>query len=841
MNMMMKHEKISESIAQNNTTPMMHQYLVIKEAHPNYLLFYRMGDFYEMFFDDALIASKELEIVLTKRGTYNDKEIPMCGVPAHSSEFYLQRLIKRGYSVAICEQLETPQEAKKRGYKSVVRREVTRIITPGTLMEETLLNAKEMNYLCSIHKVHSGFILAYAEISTGAFFVQTLDEHSLETEIARLNPSEIVLSDKTLNAHPEWHDKFHSNTMTIRSHSIYDLYRNEKRLLEFYKVDFLEGLGTFTENEIIAGGVLLEYLQYTQKNHVPQLKLLRKINCTHFMSIDKHTRKSLELERNFAGERKDCLIDVLDQTMTSGGARLLSLYLTSPLTNIAAINKRLDNIENFVNQKKIREEIREILKHLPDVERALSRITSNRCTYNDLIIIHNGISIYIDLAEFLELNQGVLSQNIINFAKQIGNFGGLIEELKSALNVKFDESQLNGDSIFQKIPQNQNTGNIKKGYNAQLDRLYDIKYNANASIEMLRDKYRNISGVNSLKISKNNILGYFIEVTSSHASKIINPIFIHRQSLGNVTRYTSEELKTIESEIIASDERIKNLENEILQYLYDLVTQKAEVISIAANNVANLDVMTNLAHVAEKYSYVRPYLTDGLEIEIENGRHPVVEIKMHKDVSQFIPNDCKMTDNKNILLITGPNMAGKSTFLRQNAIIAIMAQMGSFVPASKVTIGIIDKMFTRIGAGDNIAHGQSTFMVEMLETAYIMNNATERSLLILDEIGRGTATYDGLAIAWAILENIHSNICARTIFATHYHELTKLSDTLNKLACYTMQVKEWEKKIVFMHKVVEGKADKSYGIHVAELAGMPNNIVRRAELILNQLNNTETS
>ncbi len=823
----LKHNQITSSC----TTPMMRQYLAVKSAHEDYLLFYRMGDFYELFFDDAIIASRELDIVLTKRGKHEEQDIPMCGVPAHSGDIYLNKLIKNGHSVAICEQLESPEEARKRGPKAVVRREVIRILTPGTLLEDSLLDAKDLNYLCCIHKYKNSFGLAWVEISLGDFYVEKVSDIELELELVRLSPKEIIISESLLKD-SNIATKLSNSCITTRASSIYDFDRCENRLKQFYKVDFLDGIATFDELEIIAAGALLEYLEHTQKGNIPKLKIPTKLSCDNFMAIDKATRSNLELERSIKGNNKRCLIKVMDSTLTATGGRLLSLYFSSPLANAGAINQRLDNVESLVKNNEIRDKIRLSLKHFPDIERAIARISARRAIINDLVIIRDGMIIALSISKLLYGLGEFLSPGIFSLIKQIGNFDGLLEELKVALKVQRDEEY---KSMYDE--NDNNNGFLRKGYNPQLDNLYNLKNHSSEQIEILRDKYKQTTGVNSLKIAKNNVIGYFVEVSPSNADKVSkSTLFKHKQSLSSAIRYTTDELQKLEIELLLCEEKIKHLESNIFNELCDKVVVAAEQLMLTAQAIAVIDVNCALAEIAVINNYSRPIIDESVNLEIVDGRHPVVEVNLD---CQFVSNSCYINSDSNLWLITGPNMAGKSTFLRQNALICFMAQIGSFIPAKKANIGVIDRLFSRIGAADNISQGQSTFMVEMLETAYILNNATNKSLLILDEVGRGTSTYDGLAIACSVVEFIHNTVKARTLFATHYHELTMLDIKLPRLACYTMKIQEWKGQVVFMHEIIPGKAEKSYGIHVAELAGMPKPVISKAYELLAQLSEKE--
>jgi DNA mismatch repair protein MutS len=796
-------------------TPMMQQFLEIKKHNTDHLLFFRMGDFYELFFEDAQIASDILDITLTKRGTYLNKEIPMCGVPFHASDFYLNKLIAAGLSVAICEQMESPEEAKKRGYKAVVQREVVRIITAGTVMDDLLLSAKENNYLLVIIKNKDQIALAGADITLGEFFVESLDEKALTLEIARLSPKEIIISD-SLAREEDFLTRLQKFPLLItkRPDSLFDFMKSKRQILDYYKIDFLIGLGDFNKEEIIAAGALLEYLIYTQKKSLPKLKNLSKISPRNFMELDPATRSHLELIKTIRGEDKG-LLSIIDHTITAPGSRLLNFALNSPLLDKEAINTRLDNVAVFLEKRDIRKKIRQNLNHFPDLERSLARINAKRFSLKDLFAIRDGLQITLDIANFTQS----LTPNLQVLIRSIPPFDKLLQKLTLSLVADINDI-------------NERTSLIQKGYNATLDKLYSLKNNSHDAFDKLRDKYRQETGVNSLKITRNNIIGYYIEVTASQAPKIDNPLFKLKQSLGNSVRYTSEELQSLENDLILCHDKIDKLEQSIISELYEAIAEKNDSIISAAIAVANLDFIAALAELAEGQKWTRPILDYSKDFQIVGGYHPMVKLALGSD---FTANNTHLSDKDRIWLITGPNMAGKSTFLRQNALIALLAQMGSFVPAKSAKIGIVDKLFSRIGASDNISSGQSTFMVEMLETAYITNQATERSLIIMDEIGRGTSTYDGLAIAKSLVEFLHNTSKARLFFATHYHEICNLEEQLPFLSCHTMRVSENQNKINFLHEVILGRADKSYGVQVAQLAGLPEDIIKRADEILNQL------
>lgn len=804
-------------IANNNQsfTPMMQQYLHIKAQHKDYLLFYRMGDFYELFFDDAVLASRELDITLTKRGKHLSQDIPMCGVPFHASEFYINKLLKKGYSVAICEQIESPEDAKKRGYKSVVQREVVRIITPGTIMEEILLESKESNYLLVIAKNGDNLAIALADISVGSFSVETIHRDALPIEIARTMPKEVMLPDLLA------YDSFISTnlercTVTRRPDSIFDYNRCHKHILDFYQVSFINSIGNFSQDEIIAAGALIEYLKFTQKSSMPKLQKLSRVSSNNFMEIDSATRYNLEITRGIRDDSRS-LLSVIDKTVTSAGGRLLSIYLSSPLTNSRAINSRLDNVEGFISFNDVRQKVRGVLISFPDIERAISRINAGRTAIKDLFYIRDGLEIMLKVADIIH-GMG-MPNSIQSFIMEIPPFDQLYQKLYETLISDINE-----------ISENKSV--IRDGFDPAIDKLYDIKNNTQSRIEQLRDKYRSMTGISTLRINKNNVIGYFIEVSSNNSNKIKNDIFRHKQTLGSAVRYTTDELQSLETDIIMCGTKISRIEQGILNDLYKILSDNSELISAVSNGVASIDVFSGLAELAISSGYIRPIVDDSRDFEVVGGYHPMVyEVMKNK----FVVNDCNLNNRDLIWLITGPNMAGKSTFLRQNAIICILAQIGSFVPAKKAKIGVVDKLFSRIGASDNISSGQSTFMVEMLETAYITHSATNRSLIIMDEVGRGTSTYDGLAIAKAVVEYVHNAIGSRMLFATHYHEMCQLEVVLKNLSCHTMKVVEWNEKITFVHEVIIGRADKSYGIHVAELAGMPKEIINRAYGVLEVL------
>lgn len=820
----MSHTTASSS--STNVTPMMQQYLAIKEAHPDCLLFYRMGDFYELFFDDALEASGVLGIALTKRGKHDNQDIPMCGVPYHSSESYLHKLIRYGFKVAICEQMESPEEAKKRGYKAVVHREVVRIVTPGTITEDMLLEAKSANYLVSFTRAEGKLALAWLDISTGEFGTNTTSIESVGADLARFFPKEILLSDSLMEDAElkpilqEW-----KTVLTPHVASFFDSTRAETRLKSFYEVATFAGFGQFSRAEIAACGSLIEYVHLTQKGAMPRLNPPKKMQNDSFMVIDMATRRNLELTSTLSGEYKGSLLSIIDKTLTNGGGRLLQRYLAFPLTDSAVINARLDAVTLCVENDKLRATLRKLLQGVPDMERSLSRLAMGRGGPRDLLALKTGMDKALQLAEVLEHIQNqeiapIISQCMLH----LGGHEQLCGELAQAL--KEEVSALARDGGF-----------VRFGYNPRLDELYSLRDNSHGKITSLKEQYRDETGISSLKIAHNNVIGYYVEVTPQHTVKMTDTKFIHRQTMASGIRYTTTELRTLESDSINARDLILRLELEIFDQLVQQVLVCADTIFLMAEALNMLDVTSALAELAIERRYCRPVVDSSLLFSISKGRHPVVESVLQE--GNFIANNSNLEQSQRLWLITGPNMAGKSTYLRQNALITILAQMGSFVPAEQAHIGVVDRLFSRVGAADDLARGHSTFMVEMVETAAILNQSTKHSLVILDEIGRGTATFDGLSIAWSCLEYLHDVIGVRALFATHYHELTKLPAQLPALKNYSMQVKEWEEKVIFLHSIAEGAADRSYGIHVAKLAGLPKAVIHRAENVLSMLEESE--
>jgi DNA mismatch repair protein MutS len=818
-------------------TPMMEQYIEIKAANPDYLLFYRMGDFYELFFEDAETASRALGIVLTKRGKHLGADIPMCGVPIERADEYLHRLIALGHRVAVCEQVEDPAEARKRGPKSVVRRDVVRLVTPGTLTEDTLLDARRNNYLLAVARARlssvgeeSRFALAWIDISTGEFRIAECDRISLAAELARLEPGEIIVSDSLYSdaaLATFWRSL---PAVTPLTRDVFDAATAERRLASFFAVATSEAFGALTRLEVTAAAAAITYVERTQIGKRPPLSPPLRESAGASMAIDQATRGNLELMRTLSGERKGSLLETIDRTVTAAGSRLIAQRLSAPLTDPAAIASRLDAVSAFVDNATARADTRARLAAAPDLARALARIAVGRGGPRDLAAIRDGINAAADLARAL----GALKDPPAELSLAIQDCGRpdgmLAAELSAALAAELPALKRDG-------------GFVREGYDNALDEVRALRDESRRVVAALQARYAEQTGVRGLKVRHNNVLGYFVEVTAQHGDRLLtaplNADFIHRQTLAGQVRFTTTELGELEAKIASAAARALGLELDIFERLASRVIAESEAIKACAGALARLDAASALAQLATERDYARPQVDASLTFVIEGGRHVVVEQALSRDGTPFVANGCDLSPNGEkagrIWLITGPNMAGKSTFLRQNALIAILAQMGSFVPAKSAHIGVIDRLFSRVGAADDLARGRSTFMVEMVETAAILNQAGERALVILDEIGRGTATFDGLSIAWATIEHLHEVNRCRALFATHFHELTALSARLPRLHNATVRLKEWQGEVVFLHEVVAGAADRSYGIQVAKLAGLPHTVIERAKLVLAQL------
>lgn len=816
-------------------TPMMTQFLEIKADYPDCLLFYRMGDFYELFFEDAEKASAALDITLTKRGKLSGEDIPMAGVPVHAAENYLARLIKRGFKVAVCEQTEDPAAAKARGSKAVVRREVVRLVTPGTLTEDTLLNPKSHNYLVAVGRAHKDLSLAVADMSTGEFFILPTKSGRLDADLARLNPGEVLVSDSTASDEAvaaalfDWR-----SAVSPLDDGFFDSRTGKKRLESLYDVSTLDGFGNFSRADLAAAGALIDYLEDTQKGKLPNLNTPVRLSADGTMMIDAATRRSLELTRTQTGESHGSLLSVIDRTVTGPGARLLAKRLSGPLTDPVRIGERLDCVGFFLDDNALKDDMRQGLKAAPDMERAITRLSLGRGGPRDLAGIQRALEAAAAIKGRLKVQRDALDETpmrIEDAIEDLGDHQSLTDELARAL---IDEPPLLA----------RDGGFIREGYNEALDEFRTLRDQSRRLIAALEQEYQTLTGINALKIKHNNVLGFHVDVTAKHADAMmsapLSDTFIHRQTLANAVRFSSAELSKLAGKISEAGDRALALEQELFANLTSVVLKAAGPISIAADALAMLDVTSALATLALEAGLVRPDVDDSQAFDIKGGRHLVVEeaLKQSSNAS-FVANDCSLGPDDRLWLLTGPNMAGKSTFLRQNALMAVLAQMGSYVPASEAHIGTVDRLFSRVGASDDLAHGRSTFMVEMVETAAILNQAGPRSLVILDEIGRGTATYDGLSIAWAAVEHLHNINQSRALFATHYHELTALKETLEAVSLRSMKVREWKGDVVFLHEVAPGAADRSYGIQVAKLAGLPTAVVSRARQVLDHLETSD--
>jgi DNA mismatch repair protein MutS len=810
-------------------TPMMAQYLEIKAAHPDALLFYRMGDFYEMFFDDAVAAAESLDIALTKRGKHEGNDIPMCGVPVHAAEGYLLTLIRKGYRVGVCEQLESPAEAKKRGYKSIVKRDVVRLVTPGTLTEDSLLNARSHNYLAAFVEVRDQAAIAWVDISTGMFNAMKANQTRLGPELARLSPSELIVPQALENDLHQLVTEF-GISLTGLSGSSFDSTSGEKRLCDLFGVSTLDAYGNFDRAEIAAMGAIVEYLNITQKGKLPLLQPPQQEQHNKTVQIDAATRRNLELTQALSGGRAGSLLAVIDTTVTAGGARLLERRLSAPSRLLETVSDRLNAVSHVVENTQITEDVREKLRQVPDLDRALSRLSLDRGGPRDLTAIRNGLA-----------EASLIASN------GLGDAPKLLSSALQSLTGHDDLVGLLDQALIAEPPLLARDGGfIAPEYDEDLDEARKLRDEGRSVIAQMQKEFATQTGISTLKIKHNNVLGYFIETTATHADRMLSPplneTFIHRQTTANQVRFTTIELSEMETKILNAGNRALEIEKRLYEILKRTILDSAALITQTARGLAEIDLATSLAQLARAQDWCKPTVDTSRAFNIIAGRHPVVEKALRDQSGQpFIANDCDLsaTDTANIWLLTGPNMAGKSTFLRQNALIALLAQMGSYVPASSAHIGMISQLFSRVGASDDLARGRSTFMVEMVETAAILNQADDHALVILDEIGRGTATYDGLSIAWATLEHLHDVNQSRALFATHYHEMTALSGKLDGVDNATVAVKEFDGDVVFLHEVKKGAADRSYGVQVAKLAGLPDAVIARARVVLEALEKGE--
>ncbi len=827
------------SEADGKITPSMAQYIEIKAANPDSLLFYRMGDFYELFFEDAEHASRTLGIVLTKRGKHGGHDIPMCGVPVIKADDYLQRLIAAGHRVAVCEQLEDPAEARKRGSKAVVRRDVVRLVTAGTITEDALLDPSRASILLGIGRIRLDdarhvYGLAEVDISTGRFVLTECDGEALATEIARIDPREIVLPDAIRDdaALASLWREVRAAVARVARDGI-DSASAARRVADYFGVAGLDGFGQFSKPELIAAATVLAYVERTQLGARPPLTPPVPAGSGHTMQIDAATRANLELTRTLGGDRAGSLLHCIDMTVTPAGGRLLAERLAGPLTNVSAIRARLDAVETFSADPLLRERLRAALKGAPDMPRSLSRLAMDRGGPRDLAAIRDGVSVASALALLLP------SELPAELAKAAQALLALDPAIAATLS-----ATLADDLPLQK----RDGGFVRSGHVADLEEMRTLRDDSRRVIAGLQMRYADESDSRTLRIKHNNFLGYFVEVPQKDGERFVQPplnaLFIHRQTMQGAMRFSTAELGSLEAKIASAADRAIAIELGIFDELKALVLAHQSAIQTAAEALAVMDVSASLAELADRRGWVRPQIDDSLAFAITAGRHPVVEEAVRRDGHSFIANGADLSppgteSSGRILLVTGPNMAGKSTFLRQNAVIAVLAQMGAYVPADTAHIGVVDRLFSRVGAADDLARGRSTFMVEMVETAAILNQATGKSFVILDEIGRGTATFDGLSIAWAAIEHLHATNRSRALFATHYHELTALAQKLPRLANVTMRVTDHDGDVVFLHEVTPGAADRSYGIQVAKLAGLPMAVVERAKSILAELEKGE--
>jgi len=803
-------------------TPMMQQYNRIKQEYREAILFFRLGDFYEMFGEDAEIASRVLQLTLTSRDRNKEKAVPLCGIPYHAAEGYIARLIREGYTVAVCDQVEDPKKAK-----GIVQREVIRVVTPGTIIESNLLRGKENNFLGALAFKSSSLGLTFADISTGELWIteyQGADWYQkLEAELFRKAPREMIIP-RSLADEPSFR-KLWAELPQIRiEYRDDDHYREESArqcLLKHFKVHSLDGLGCEGSSlAILSAAAAISYLHITQKRDLAHLRRPRWYTLSEYMTIDAATQQHLELISSWQdAKRGSSLLAVLDLTETSMGGRMLKQWILHPLLQVEKINQRLEAVEFLANRQSVRQKIRELLKKISDLERICGKVALCSASAQDLIALKNSAALLPQVKALLPKEPD--SSLLASLAKSCDELQDVYQWIDLTL-------------ADPPPPPSEEIGLIRAGYSAQLDELRQLAFEGKSWIARLESEERQKTGISSLKVRYNKVFGYYIEVTKANLA-LVPDHYIRKQTIANGERYITAELKDYETRVLTAHEKMVEMEKALFQELLSKLSPQVERIQDTSRSLATIDVLAALAEVACRYNYVRPTVNDGSAIRIVEGRHPVVE-QMLKD-ERFVPNDTTLDEEKNqLLIITGPNMAGKSTYIRQVALITLMAHLGSFVPAKEATIGLVDRIFTRVGASDNLVKGQSTFMVEMNETANILNNATSRSLIILDEIGRGTSTFDGISIAWAVAEYLHSErVRAKTLFATHYHELTRLADSLDRVQNYTVAVREWNDEVVFLRRIMPGSADKSYGIHVARLAGLPPEVIERARQILTSL------
>ena len=801
-------------------TPMMEQFWRAKKEAPDALLFFRMGDFYELFHDDAVKASRELGLTLTARAK-NADAIPMAGVPVKAAEGYVIRLVKKGYKVAICEQLTDPRHTK-----GIVERGIVRVVTPGTLTEENALDAREPNFLASLFVGKSALGLAWVDLSTGRLFASEPGERGLFDELARVRPSEILIAPEVLEERPHWRTELEEKlglALSEREAWRFDRDSSKRSLTKHFGVKNLEGFGIEDESAVIpAAGALLEYVSETQHAACEHILRIEKVDTSEHLVLDRATRTCLELvETQREGRREGTLLDTIDATSTSMGSRLLREWVLSPLRKVEPILHRQQGVAELVDGPFLREDLRAILSDVLDIERIVGKVSTGRCNARDLVALASSTGLVPKLREKLE-----------------GAYSKILAELREDLDPLDDVTQTIRTTLVDEPPLTIKEGGVvRDGYSKELDELRSIAGDAKSWMARFQAEESERVGIQGLKIGFNSVFGYFIEVPRGQVERVPEN-YIRKQTIKTAERYITPELKEFETKVLQSEELARDLEYDVFQKLRDEVAAEVRRVLETAQAIAELDALCGLAQVAAENRYVAPTVDEGETLAIVEGRHPVIE--RSPACETFVPNDSELDlSDHRITILTGPNMAGKSTYIRQVALIALLAQIGSFVPADEATIGVVDRIFTRVGAGDDISRGESTFMVEMVEIANILNNATQRSLVILDEVGRGTSTFDGLALAWAIAEHLHEKLGSRTLFATHYHQLTDLKDRFRGIANRNVAVREMGDEIVFLHKIVDGGTDRSYGIHVARLAGVPPEVIERAKHILGSLERDE--
>lgn len=803
-------------------TPLMTQYFKIKEANPDTILLFRVGDFFETFEDDAKTASKVLGITLTKRANGAAEDVPLAGFPHHAIDSYLPKLVRAGFRVAICEQVENPKFAK-----GIVKREVVEVVTPGVTLSDKLLDHKKNNYLLSIFIKDDIAGIAFADVSTGEFYTFEIPEQEIQQQLESISPSEVLIQKKDKDYLIPLISKADPGLRITKLEDwIFNYEYGSELLLMQFKTVTLKGFGIENlYNGIVASGAVLNYIQETQKVSLTHLNSISLYNPSEFMILDSATKRNLEINYTIReGSREGSLISILDNTSTAMGGRLLKKWISAPLRNIEQVQKRLDSVEELLKNKTTRKKILNELKEIGDLERLISRICTQRANPREVVALKTSLKKFPAIIEYLAAFK---SETLSYVKNNLDALSKLVEKIQAAV-IDSPPAQISDGGI------------IRNGYSPELDELRDVSLNGKDWIAKLQKTEREVTRIPSLKVGYNKVFGYYIDVSNAHKDKV--PVsYIRKQTLVNSERYITPELKEYEDKILNAEEKIYELESELFNEIRSYAAAEASAIQKNAKLIAMLDCLISFSECAENYNYVKPEIHSGSELEISDGRHPVVE-QILQPGEKFTPNDCVMNnDDLQIIILTGPNMAGKSVYIRQVGLIVLLAQMGSFVPAKSAKIGIVDRIFTRVGASDNITAGESTFLVEMQEAANILNNATSKSLILLDEIGRGTSTFDGISIAWAITEFIHDNsdVAAKTLFATHYHELNEMADLFQRVKNYKVEVKEYDDKVIFLHKVFPGRADHSYGIQVAQMAGLPHFVTKRAKEVLQNLESKE--